>query len=255
MTTHLIIPDQHAHPDYGNERADWVGMLIKDLKPDVVVNMGDAADMASLSTYDKGKASFAARNYEKDIEAHLDFQDRLWYPLRKAKKKQPYRIVLEGNHEHRIKRAVDLSPELAGDRFGLSFKDLQWDKYYNKVVEYEGQTPGIAYCDGVAYAHYFVSGLMGRPIGGVHSAASLIAKNMTSCVASHSHIADFSIRTKPDGSHIMGLVAGVYQDYDSPWAGAVNNMWWRGVVMLNSVENGTFEPNFIGINRLKEAYG
>jgi 3',5'-cyclic AMP phosphodiesterase CpdA len=46
---HLIIPDQHAHPEYLNKRADYVGQLIKDLKPDVVINLGDAADIASWS--------------------------------------------------------------------------------------------------------------------------------------------------------------------------------------------------------------
>jgi predicted MPP superfamily phosphohydrolase len=42
--THLIIPDPHAHPDFNNDRAVWLGELIKDLKPDVVVNLGDMWD-------------------------------------------------------------------------------------------------------------------------------------------------------------------------------------------------------------------
>ena len=63
--THLIIPDSHAHPDYKNDRYDWLGKLILDLKPDVLVNIGDTADMASLSAYDKGKASFHGRNYDQ----------------------------------------------------------------------------------------------------------------------------------------------------------------------------------------------
>ena len=78
---YLLIPDQHAHPDFNNNRADWLGKFILDRKPDVVVNMGDAADMPSLSAYDKGKASFHGMNYQRDIEAHLDFQDRLWQPI------------------------------------------------------------------------------------------------------------------------------------------------------------------------------
>jgi len=107
LSTYLLVPDQHAHPDHNNDRADWVGELLVDLKPDVVVNMGDAADMASLSDYDKGKRSFHGRAYKKDIEAHLDFQERMWAPLRRQKKKLPRRIVLEGNHEHRIWKHLD----------------------------------------------------------------------------------------------------------------------------------------------------
>ena len=48
MTTHLIIPDGHTHPDYNNDRFTWLGKLIVDLQPEVVVNIGDMADMASL---------------------------------------------------------------------------------------------------------------------------------------------------------------------------------------------------------------
>jgi hypothetical protein len=61
MTTHLVIPDQHAHPDFHNKRADWLGQLIKELRPDVVINIGDAADMPSLSSYDKGTKGFQGR--------------------------------------------------------------------------------------------------------------------------------------------------------------------------------------------------
>lgn len=254
MKTHLIVPDQHAHPDYNNDRADWLGQFIKDLKPDVVINMGDAADMESMSSYDKGKASFMARNYERDITAHLDFQERMWAPVKRSKRKQPYRVVLEGNHEYRIKRALEYSPELAGDRFGLSFRDLDFGSYYHQTIEYHGQTPGIFTCDGISYAHYFVSGVMGRPIGGEHHAYTLVAKNYCSCVAAHSHTVDYSVRTDPHGRKIMGLVAGVYQDYVSRWAGHVNDLWWRGLVVLRGVEDGIGDPEFISIQNLKKEY-
>ena len=255
--THLIIPDPHAHPDHNNERADWLGQLIADVKPDLVVNMGDAADLASLSSFDKGKASFHGAGYGKDIAAHLDFQERMWTPMKRTKKKMPYRIVLEGNHEHRIKRVLDYEPHLAsgGTGFGISFKDLDFDSYYNEVYEYKGQTPSIATFDGVSYAHYLVSGLMGRPIGGEHHAASLIAKNYTSCTVGHSHTADFAIRTDTHGKKLMGLVCGVYQDYESGWAGNCNDLWWRGVVIKRNVEDGVYDPEFIRMETLKKEYG
>ena len=253
--THLVLPDPHAHPDFNNDRADWIGQLIKDIKPDVVINLGDTADMASLSTYDKGKASFHGRNYEADIESHLDFQERMWGPVKRSKKKQPHKVILEGNHEHRIKKAIDMSPELEGERFGVSFRDLDFDKYYNDVVEYKGQTPGLIQLDGINYAHYFISGVMGRPIGGEHHAYSLLAKNFQSCTCGHSHTADWAVRTDPHGKKIMGLVAGVYQDYDSPWAGHVNDLWWRGCVIKRHVEDGSYSPQFVSIEDLRKEYG
>jgi hypothetical protein len=249
---HLVIPDQHAHPDFHNNRADYLAQLIMDVKPDVVINLGDAADMASLSSYDKGKRSFQGRTYRADIDSHLDFQERMWSPVKRTKKKMPYAVVLEGNHEHRIEKALDLSPELTGT---ISFNDYDFSRYYDDVVRYEGSTPGIIKIDGVNYAHFFVSGLMGRPIGGEHAAYSLLAKQLESCVCGHSHLADFSVRTGPNGRRRMGLVAGVYQDYDSPWAGKhITNLWWSGVALLHEVDEGQFDPEFISMERLRNAY-
>jgi hypothetical protein len=253
--THLFVPDPHAHPDFHNLRADWLGELIREVKPDVVINAGDAADLASLSAYDKGKASFFGRSYEKDIQSHLDFQDRMWQPIRKAKKKMPRRIILEGNHEHRIKTVLEREPELAGAKYGLSFKDLDFNSYYDDVVEYEGQTPGIIEVDGVNYAHYFVSGVMGRAAGGMHHAYSLISKQHMSCTQGHSHLLDFSSTATSSGKRLTGLVAGVFQDYDSPWAGGVNRLWWRGVVVKRNVEDGVYDPQFISIDALRKEYG
>ena len=254
-TTHLIVPDPHSHPDYSNVRADWLGRLIADIKPDVVVNMGDAADLASLSSYDKGKASFQGRNYQADIEQHLDFQDRMWAPIRKLKCKLPRRVVLEGNHEHRIKKAIEYDPQLSGDKYGISFKDLDFDSHYQNVVEYQGQTPGIITIDGISYAHYFVSGIMARPIGGINHASSLINKNFVSCTCAHSHLIDFAVRSNTQGKTMMGLVAGVYQDYNSGWAGHVNDLWNPGVIVKRSVEDGVYSPEFITMKRMQEVYG
>ena len=253
---HLVIPDPHAHPDFHNRRADYLGQLIKDLKPDVVVNLGDAADMASLSTFDKGKSSFNGRSYSKDIESHLDFQERMWAPSKKAKKKRPHRVVLEGNHEHRIKRALEYSPELEGERHGISFKDYDFNSYYHDVVEYEGSTPGVIAIDGVHYAHYFISGVMSRAVGGEHHASSLGKKTMVSCTVGHSHLRDFAVSTGATGRVIQSLVAGVFQDYRSPWAGAVNNLWsWSGVVIKRDVADGIYDHQWVSLGALEREYG
>jgi hypothetical protein len=250
----LVVPDPHAHPSYNNNRADWLGQYIKDTKPDVVVNMGDTFDMPSLSSFDKGKASFHGASYEKDINAGLYFLDRMWNPIRVAKKKKPYSVFLEGNHCHRLKKVLEYQPELAGDRFGVSYKNYQLSDYHNEVVYYEGQTPGIYTCEGVSFAHFMVSGLMGRPIGGEHHASSLLAKNHSSCVVAHSHTVDWAVRSSPTGKRVMGLVAGVFQDYKSPWAGNLNHLWWSGIVRLRDVEDGVYDPEFISISALRREY-
>lgn len=249
---HLVIPDQHAHPDYSNERANYLGKLIADLKPDVVVNLGDGADMASLSSYDKGTKAFVGRSYQKDIEAHLDFQERIWSTVRRAKKKLPKRIYLIGNHEQRINRAVNIQPELEGT---ITLNDLELDTFYDVTVPYSGNTPGAYEQDGIIYAHYFVSGVMGRPISGEHPAYSLLSKQFQSCTAGHLHTTDYCVRTRSDGKKIMGLVAGVYQDYFADFAGEANKLWWSGVAIKRGVEDGAYDLELVSLERLRRIYG
>lgn len=250
--THLIIPDCHAHPDHNNDRALWLGELIADVKPDVVINIGDQWDFPSLSSYDRGRASFVGRTYKKDLDAGLDFQDKLWHRVKRRKKKQPYKIFCEGNHEERQSRALDGQPELDGI---ISFDDLDLPKYYDKIVRYKGRTPGIVHVDGIAYAHFLVSGVAGRPISGEHQATSLLTKQFSSCTVGHTHTRDFSERTRADGKKILGLVCGVYQDYDASWAGACNDLWWRGCVIKRSVEDGIYDPQFVSLETLRREYG
>lgn len=249
---HLVIPDPHAHPDHDNKRADWLGRLILDLKPDVVVNLGDTFDMPSMSGYDKGKKSFHGRSFRADLDAGLDFDERMWAPLRQAKKKKPYSVVLEGNHEFRLKKMLEMQPELEGT---VGFEDFGFKRNYHEVVEYEGQTPGTISIDGINYAHFFVSGVMGRPIGGEHPAYSLLTKQFVSCTAGHTHVLDFAERSTVNGRKVFGCIAGVYQDYNSDWAGEVNKIWTRGVVVKRNVEDGQYDFQWISIDALRKEYG
>lgn len=251
MTCHLVLPDSHAKAGANNRRAEWVGKLILDIKPDVVVDLGDTADMESLCSYDRGHKSFQGRTYAKDIEAHNDFQDRLWSTVRKAKRKQPRRVRLIGNHDYRIERAIELSPELEG---AVSLQDLQLDHYYQDVVHYEGATPGTITIDGICYAHYLTSGVAGRPISGEHLAHSLLTKKFTSCTVGHNHTFDYCVRTSGNRNKIMGLCAGVYQEHFSSFAGEANHLWHRGVVVKRNVSNGMYDLEWISIERLKKAY-
>lgn len=251
--THLIIPDSHAHPDFNNDRFDWLGELIADIRPDVLINIGDNADVASLSTYDKGKRSFQGRNYRDDIDAHLDAQERTFAPLKRLKKKLPYSIFFEGNHEHRIERAIDLSPELDG---AISFNDLQLKDYYDEVVRYSGGTPGIKTLDGITYAHYFVGGIAGRPLGGIHAGYAIATKKFSSATCGHSHLFDTSWHVNLQGDPVIGTVVGCYQDYSNDWAGEVASLWNRGVCIKRYVDGkGGYDLSWVGINSLKEIYG
>jgi hypothetical protein len=240
---HLVIPDPHAHPDYDNKRFEYLGKLILDLKPDKVICLGDMADLPSLCSYDKGTQGF---------DATIDAQEKLFAPLKKAKKRRPKMYMLEGNHEHRISRAISTDAAKLDGIIGI--EDLQYKKFGWEFVPYRGATPGIKVIDGIAYAHYHTSGVMGRAISGEHPAYSLLVKQYQSCTSGHLHTLDYATRTKADGSRIQGLMAGVFQDYFADFAGEANELWWRGVIVKRNVNEGTYDPEFISMLRLKQEY-
>lgn len=246
MTTHLILPDSHAHPDHNNDRFTWFGKLVHDLKPDVVVNIGDLADMASLCFHSKHIELEGAR-YRADCDVAIDAQDRIFHEVRKHKKKLPRFVWTLGNHDIRAQRFVEAHPVFEGHvrNDDIGYKDYPWEMYdFLDTVE----------IDGIAYSHYFTSGLMGRPIGGTHPAWSIIKKRNQSSTCGHSHVTDYKIDRTP-GKSLMGLVCGSYIDYNAGYAGPANDMWSRGIAVCRNVEDGLYDFEWISINRLREVYG
>jgi len=64
-----MIPDCQVTPDTPTDHLRWIGEYIVEQKPDVVVNIGDFADMESLSSYDRVKRSWwLAGWHDLDIE-------------------------------------------------------------------------------------------------------------------------------------------------------------------------------------------
>lgn len=208
--------------------------------------------MPSLSSYDKGKKSFQGRTYAADLEAGYDFLERVFSPIRAKKKKLPHRVVLEGNHEYRVKRAINLQPELEGT---IGFEDFLFKNYFDEVVEYNGSSPGQINIDGINYAHYFISGVNGRPISGEHPAYSLLSKQFASCTVGHVHTVDYHVRTSTDGHRLHGLIGGCFFDYFADWAGEANKLYWRGCIVKRNVSNGGYDPQFISIDQMRKDYG
>lgn len=246
-STHLIIPDSHSNPQYHNKRYDWLGHLINDVKPDVVVDIGDWFDMASLCSYDKGKKGFEGRRYSKDIAVGVEAQDRMKTVISRQKRKLPRFVRTLGNHENRISRAIESDPILEGT---IGLEDLQSKEY--GWEEYPFLTP--VDIDGVSYAHYFISGILGKAIGGENHAKSLLIKQLKSCTQGHSHLFDYCIRTGADNRRLHCCVVGSYLDYNAEWAGPANVLWNNGVVICRNVDAGQYDIEHISIKRLKEAY-
>jgi hypothetical protein len=250
-TTHLVIPDGHAKPNEYLERFDLLNRFIKDLNPDVVINIGDAADMHSLNSFDKGKGSFHGASYEADIDCTVESFDRTFHKTPQSIRK----VFCMGNHEHRITRVLDQSPELAGDKHGVSMGHLQLDNYFDDVVEYEGAAAGTIDIDGIVYAHYLTSGAMGRPISGDNHARTLMLKGHRSSTVGHSHFLDYSTHVDGAGRRLHGLVAGSFKGpKNDAYAGTSARNYWRGVCVKRRVSNGDYDLQMVSMAQLEFMY-
>jgi hypothetical protein len=253
---HLFISDTQVTPGVDTDHLEALGNYIVEQRPEVVIHIGDHWDMEALSSFDRpGSKSLEGRRYLLDIEAGNDAMDRLLGPVRalqaqqRAGKRKVYRprlVFCMGNHEYRINRATESDARLDGvmstDHFALD----GWEVHpFLEIVN----------IDGINYSHYFINpvGLSGRPMGG-----SMDNKlNKLGCSFAMGHQQTFQHGTKfmADGSEIQGLVSGAFYSHDEDYLGPQGNrQYWRGVVMCNNVDNGTYDIQRVSLASLIKGY-
>lgn len=251
---HLIIPDTQVKPGTPMEHLTWAGKYAAATKPDVIVHIGDHWDMSSLSTYDRGTKGFEGRRYLDDISAGNTAMSKFMAPvlqeqnrLRGNKKKvwNPRLIFTEGNHEHRMVRACNSDANLDGL---MGLQDTNLEEYGWEVIPF--LEPVVV--DGVAYCHYFTSGVMGRPVS---NAKLMLNKKHMSCVMGHVQSRDVAFAQRADGARMTGIFAGIFYQHDEEYLNPQTNRDWRGIWMLNEVQDGEFDEMPISINYLKHKYG
>ena len=254
--TAIVFSCGHAKPEVSNERYNWLGSLIEDVRPDYVVDLGDGADMASLNSFDtRNPQAIVSQSYQRDIEAYNDANERIWGRYRISKKKRPFRIGFCGNHENRLNKAIATDPRLEGDKYGISFSHLQTDYWFDDYHPYHNGGPAIADYDGVSYAHYFSSGNFGSAMSGIHHAYGLVQARNSSSTCGHSHKRSIYFK---DGAHptgIVGLVAGCFKSADEAWAGQAQHDWAKGVVIKRNIDRGMYDFQWVSLNALEKAYG
>lgn len=251
MTKILVLPDVQAKPGNDFSFLTSIGNYILAKKPDVIVNIGDFSDMESLSTYDRGLKSFEGRSYQKDIWAAREAMDALLTPIyqynerqKKFKEKQykPRMVLTLGNHENRINRAINEDRKLDGL---ISVDDLPYQDWtvipFLKVVMIEG----------IAFSHYFTSGLMGRPIT---TAQALLTKQHCSCVAGHQQGRQIAFGKRADGKGITSLIIGSCYEHNEDYLGEQGNIHWRGLYLLHNCKDGEFDECAVPLSYIKEHF-
>jgi hypothetical protein len=248
----LCIPDTQCKPGVPLDHLTWAGKAIVDYKPDVVVHLGDHWDMPSLSSHDKaGSKYFEGKRYLADIKAGNEGMAMLLKPLKdeqlrlkrnKEKVYKPRMVFLHGNHCNRIGRAINNNPQLEGlmTYDHLDLKDWEVHQFLHPV-----------FIGGVGFSHYWPVGVMGRPAA---SPAAIISKLHQSCVAGHQQGKQIAYGKRADGRSVCAIIAGSYYQHDEDYMDQLSNKHWRGLCILNEVDDGQFDELFLSMNYLKGKY-
>jgi hypothetical protein len=251
----LVIPDSQVRPGDSYDFLSWIGQYAVDIQPDIIVHLGDFADMPSLSSHDKaGSKSMEGQRYKADIKSVHEGMTALLAPIKEhqafLKKNhrprwKPRMVMLGGNHEHRINRAIHNDPKLDGL---ISLDDLKYKEFGWETVPFL-QPINI---EGVMFCHYFVSGVMGNPCT---TARSILTKHHQSCIAGHQQGRDIAFGKRADGSEMTAMIVGSCYEHDEHYLNHQTNNHWHGVVVLHEVNNGTFDEMMVSLRYLRNKYG
>ena len=240
------IPDAQVMAGVPMEHLGWCGKYLAHKRPDVIVCGGDFGDFPSLSHFGT-KGDFENKRYVKDAAAFHEGMALLMNPIHKERRREgwsPYLEFLTGNHEDHIGRFVSENPILEGT---MSIADLRLEEYGWRVHPFL-QPISIG---GVAFNHYFPSGVMGKPIT---SARALLSKLHMSAVAGHQQGKDIAFSRRADGGHLVAIITGSFYQHDYKYLSPFTNAHWRGMLMMHEVKDGTFDEMFVSIDFLRRRF-
>jgi len=248
------------------DRFSWLNNIILERKPDIILEIGDFADLSTLGVYDKGTEKAWGKSYKDQVAAakeasRLAFGGIAKYNSTIGKRKkelyEPRIIRCGGNHEEgRMDAFLNKNPEFRGH---ISMEDLG---YTDHNCEYHPFLKPVLF-QGLTASHFFYSKSQRYP---APSAKAILALNMCSSLSGHSHSFDYAHTYNIHGRRITSVIGGCYLDTketsNAPdpnsqmsYAGPVKR-WWNGLNYLHDVnEFGEFDLEQISIQKVKRNYG
>lgn len=240
----MVLGDSQVKAHVPLNFLSWVRRYALEHKNDIhsFVDIGDFCDVHSLSFWDRGKLSWQGRSIQEDIDCSLFALDLLFG---KDGLGIEDTIHLDGNHEARITTTVDKVPELNGL---ISIDSLGYKKHFKTCADF-GE---IVWREGVAFSHFFKARNTPRPVGGMMQ--NKLNKIGFSFIAGHEPGLQMHSESLSNGQTRAGVINGASYLHYEEYKGHQDNGHFRGIVMLNEVWNGSFQPQPISMAYLCYKY-
>lgn len=201
--SHFIISDMQVTPSnltQAKRTLHKIALKVIEKKPDVLIWLGDFADMESLYRASKKYDQFDSKKFKADVRASNEAMDYFQNLIKDLKLEQHITV---GNHEDRINKFIENNIQISAL---ISFDELNYNKYMqvHKYLE-------VATIDGIQYSHKFVNGSGGADIT---SARALLKKTYGHACQGHSRKIDQFTDYKPNGEQLSTLLAGASYEHE-----------------------------------------
>lgn len=228
--TIIVFSDAHVVPHEDlSISAQALLEILKELKPQIVVNGGDIFDFASISKHDKlgWDNQFTVK---EELEAGMDL-------LEQVAKVTPgaLHIAIEGNH------------------------DTRFNKFLSKHIPQFKGVPGFNFTDHLPKEwRYAMSILINNNTiflhgwhGGVHCAFNNVIKSGISIVTGHTHTLDIKPFTDYNGTRFgisTGTLATIQNNKLFAYTNASPLNWQAGFVVLTYIDGELQYPEVCNVN-------
>lgn len=232
---HLYVPDTQVRPGVPTDHIDWIAQALVDYAPDKIIVGGDWWDFPSLNSHSKpGSAPLEGARFKDDVDVGNMAFARLCAPMEKQLSYKrntwkPAKHFTAGNHEDRADRAAVADPKFMGvvGSQHCNVRDFKWHGFLKRL-----------FLDGICYSHYFQNSHSRFPVGG--EVTNRLNKIGASFVQGHEQGFRYGNRMTGAGKTWHGIVAGSCYLHIEDYRGAQGQRHWRGIVILNGVDDGDF---------------
>lgn len=234
----------------------WAARYALEHRPDVIVHLGDHWDMPSLSSYDSTHAKVARGcDILSDIQAGNSALARFDQEIVAFNRRQnhrrryhPRKIMLRGNHEERIQRAIADDPMLSELLAAHPLESPGWE-----VVPFLH----VACVDSISYSHFFpraANGCVMQSKRGAPSARAQVVREGRSATAGHKQGLDVARVTVGGGRVFRGIIAGSFEYEPAEYKSPQGQSYWRGILHKRNVRDGDYDLTEVHFDTLRARY-
>lgn len=249
----LVIPDRHNDPRHPHrlDVTTWIARFGSEIRPPVVIDLGDSITMDSCSRYDRNDT--LKGKHKPGIKADLDNHLAMLQAFERGRAPdwKPKLIRTRGNHEQRLFDFENQHPENEGThthRYAQDLLQFGWrERPFGEIV----------YVNGTGFTHAPFNG-MGKPMGGktaVHRAGALLCESL---VHGHTHSMEVhhSQKLGPTDKITVIQAGCALPDGEVEHYAAHNPTGWTHGVMVLEVLNGAIlDMTWVSMRTLRLKYG